>query len=197
MRHRRVWAVLWVIIIAGASGCARPPDTRFYVLTPLPATERARDVPAGRPPLVGLHPVTLPEQLDRPQIVTRVGANQLQLAEFDQWAAPLRDSFTRVLAENLSILIPTERVPVFPWWPPVEYEVAVDVVRFEGTLGGECSLVASWTLTRTGRREAATTGRSSHTEPAGESYATMVSAGSRLIGALGRDIATALWSSPR
>ncbi len=47
--------------------------------------------------------------------MTRVGGNALRLAEFDQWAAPLGDNFTRVLAENLVMLIPTERVAIFPW----------------------------------------------------------------------------------
>ena len=194
---RSVSTALCAITLVGLSGCAKAGDTRFYVLTPLPAAERPSN--PGRAPLVGLLPVDLPEQLDRPQIVTRVGPNRLQLAEFDQWAAPLRESFMRVLAENLSILIPADRVALFPWSKdtPIDYEVAVEVVRFEGALGGDCSLVANWTIARRGGREAAATGRSSHSEPAGESYASLVSAESRLIAALGRDIAAALKAIPR
>jgi hypothetical protein len=37
------------------------------------------------------------------------------LGEFDQWAAPLQDTFVRVLAENLSLLLGTDRVLLHPW----------------------------------------------------------------------------------
>lgn len=197
--RRCVSAAACAVALVGAHGCASTPDTRFYVLTPLPVAERPRDSASRPGPLVGLRPVSLPGQLDRPQIVTRVGGNMLHLAEFDQWAAPLGDHFTRVLAENLAILIPAERVAVFPWAgnAAIDYEVAIDVTRFEGTLGGDCSLVAGWTISRRGGKETAATGKSSHSEPAGGSYAAMVSAQSRLIAALGRDIATALQALPR
>jgi hypothetical protein len=194
---RHLSAVLCALGLAGLGGCASTPETRFYVLSPLPANERPRDMP-GQAPIVGLRPVDLPEQLDRPQIVTRSGPNMLHLAEFDQWAAPLRESFTRVLAENLAILIPADRVAQFPWSNETpEYQVAVEVVRFEGALGGDASLIANWTIARRGRKEAPAAGRSTHSEPAGGSYATLVSAQSRLVAALGRDIAAALKAMPR
>jgi uncharacterized protein len=192
-------AAVGLLAAAVIAGCSSAPPTRFYLLAPLPASERPREVGPGPAPVVGLRPVLLPEQLDRPQIVTRVGATQLQLAEFDQWAAPLRDNFPRVLAENLAILIPAERVLLFSWSreTPIDYEVTVAVTSFEGTLGGDCSLVADWTVARRGGKEGSTAGRSSHTERAGGSYAEMVAAQSRLVGALGRDIATALNAIPR
>lgn len=187
------------IALVGVNGCAKTKDTRFYVLTPLPAAERPRDISPGSDPAIGLRPVGLPEELDRPQIVTRVGENMLHLEEFDQWAAPLRDNFTRVLAGNLSILVPTDRVAVFPWGKDttIDYEVSVEVARFEGTLGGNCSLVAHWTILKRGGKATPATGTSSHTEPAGVNYSTLVAAQSRLIAALSRDIATGLKTVPQ
>jgi uncharacterized protein len=187
------------LAVAVVAGCSSDPATRFYLLTPLPPSERAREVGPGPAPVVGLRPVTLPEELDRQQIVTRVGATQLQMAEFDRWAAPLRDNFPRVLAEDLAILIPAERVLLFSWSreTAIDYEVTVAVTRFEGTQGGDCSLVADWTIARRSGKEASTAGRSRHTERAGGSYAELVAAQSRLVGALGRDIATALNAIPR
>ena len=139
-----------LIILVGLGGCGSTQDTRFYVLTSLPATERPSDASSGLKPAIGLRPVGMPEQLDRPQIVTRVGENMLHLAEFDQWAAPLRENFTRVLAENIAILVPTDRVVVFPWptASPIDYEVAVEVARFEGTLGGIACLSHSGPFSR-------------------------------------------------
>jgi uncharacterized protein len=195
---RRLSAAMCALILVCASGCSSSPATRFYLLAPLPA-ETPRAVASGPAPVVGLRPVRLPEQLDRPQIVTRVGPNRLQLADFDLWAAPLSETFTRVLAEDLAILVPTDRVLVFPWPREslVDYEVAVAVVRFEGALGGDCSLVADWTISRRDGKEAPKAARSSHSGPAGGSYTELVAAQSRLIGALGHDIAAALKAMPR
>jgi uncharacterized lipoprotein YmbA len=184
---------LCAIVLVGMTGCANSRDTRFYVLTALPAVETPGGTSPGRSPAVGLHPVGLPQYLDRPQIVTRAGENMLQLAEFDQWGSPLQDNVTRVLAANLSVLVPADRVAVFPWMKdsPIEYEVTVEVAQFEGTLGGSCSLVADWAISRRGGKESLAAGGSRHTEPAGNSYATLVAAHSRLVAALGRDIAAA------
>jgi hypothetical protein len=131
--------------------------------------------------------------LNRPQIVTWINESMLHLAEFDRWAAPLQDSITRVLAENLSVLLPTDRVALFPWMSdtPIDHEVRVEVSRFEGSLGKDCLLVARWSIFRRGDKRT-TPGKSNHTEPAGESYVTLVAAQSRLLGALSRDIVAAI-----
>lgn len=186
----RVAPALCAIILVGLTGCTNSRDTRFYVLTALPAVE----MPGGASPAIGLRPVGLPQYLDRPQIVTRAGENMLQLAEFDRWGSSLQDNVTRVLAANLSILVPADRVAVFPWMKdsPIEYEVMVEATHLEGTLGGSCSLVADWAISRRGEKESLATGKSRHTESAGDSYATLVAAHSRLVAALGRDIAAAL-----
>ena len=63
---------------------------------------------AAQGPVIGVGPITVPKYLDRPQIVTRSGRNQLALGEFDRWAEPLQDNVLRVLAENLAFLIPTD-----------------------------------------------------------------------------------------
>jgi len=192
-------AAVGVLTAAVATGCASAPATRFYLLAPLPAGEKPRDAAAEREPIVGLRPVALPDELDRPQIVTRVSATQLHLAEFDRWAAPLQDNFGRVLAEDLAALVPADRVLLFSWSreTSIDYEVTVAVSRFEGTLGGDCSLVAEWTVARRRGRDASTAGRSSHTERAGADYGGLVAAQSRLVGALARDIASAVNGLPR
>jgi len=70
-------------------------------------------------------PVELPEYLDRPQIMTCESRNELQFAEFDRWAGSLEKAFSRVLAVNLSILLSTDRVAVYPWkTTPIDHQVA-------------------------------------------------------------------------
>lgn len=186
--------------MAAAAGCAGSPPTRFYVLTPVAGMETSNSaVPVKDGIAVGIRRVALPDYLDRPQIVTRSSPNTLDLAEFDRWAAPLGEAFPRMLAENLAGMIPSDRVTVFPWLRSVQpdYEVTVEVTRFEGRLGGECVLVARWSIFGAESKVLLTTGKSSLREAAGGDYEALVAAQSRLIGALGREIAGAVRSIPR
>jgi uncharacterized lipoprotein YmbA len=116
------------------------------------------------------------------------------VAEFDRWAAPLKESVTRLLAENLATRLPTDRIAVFPWARAmsIDHEVEVEVMQFEGTLGADCVLVARWQIVGNAEKTVIVTGNSSYTEPAGGDYASLVAIQSRLIAALGRDIASAL-----
>src|SRR5262245_23853131 len=54
-----------------------------------------------------------------------------------QWAEPLPDNFSRVLAEDLSLLLATDHVAVFPRKGPVPmyYQMSVEVTRFLGAPG--------------------------------------------------------------
>lgn len=178
--------------LAVSGGCGSSP-TRFYALSALPQGMGPTGGAARPGPALGIGPVSVPERLNRPEIVTWVNENMLHLADLDQWAAPLQDSLARVLAENLSVLLPTDRAAVFPWPSdtPIDYEVRVEVTRFEGTLGRDCSLIARWSILRRADKQTKA-GRSNHTEPAGETYTTLVAAQSRLVGTLSRDIAAAL-----
>ncbi|MBZ0169108.1 hypothetical protein MELA_00947 [Candidatus Methylomirabilis lanthanidiphila] len=187
----------WVVV---AAGCAGSPPTRFYVLTPVAGMEASDPaVPVKDGIAVGIRRVALPDYLDRPQIVTRSSPNTLDLAEFDRWAAPLGEAFPRMLAENLAGMIPSDRVTVFPWLRSVQpdYEVTVEVTRFEGRLGSECALVARWTVIGGERKVPVATGTSRLRESAGGDYEALVAAQSRLIGALSREIAVAVKAIPR
>jgi uncharacterized lipoprotein YmbA len=184
----------WTLILAGCAGGSA--TTRFYVLTPLAGVDGSDAAPKAKSSLaVGVHRVVIPEYLDRPQIVTRLSPSQLAFGEFDRWASPLADEFRRVLGENLRVMIPSEQVVVFPWpqTSQVDYEVAVDVAEFEGRLGGNCSLVARWSIYGRERRAVLTAGSSSLSEPTkGGDYEAIAAAQSRLVDALSREIAGAL-----
>jgi uncharacterized lipoprotein YmbA len=135
--------------------------------------------------------VTLPPYLDRPQIVTRASRAQLHLAELDQWAASLQDTVARVLAENLSLLMPTVWVVLHPWsrTTVIDRQVLLEVTRFDRTMGGEAVLVARWSLLGAVGQELAR--RKAHfSAPAGgPDYEATVTAMGRTLEALSHDIA--------
>jgi hypothetical protein len=188
----------FLVALAGCAGSSAP--VRLYVLTPAPEARVAplgAAVPGG--PALGVGPVRLPGLLDRPQIVTRRGADEIDEAEFHRWAEPLADSVPRILAENLAMLRKTERIALFPWDPvqAVQHQVVVDVMRFDGAMGGDVVLDARWRILATDGKELSVN-RSVLTQPTGGTgYSAVVAAMSRALAALSREIAATLDTLPR
>lgn len=179
-----------------AAGCASTRNSSFYTLQALPgSTQPVWSRSETRPLAIGIGPVTLADYLNRPQITTRTGPNELAFAEYDRWAGPLLDNLKRVLAENLAILLNTSRISVYPWesTAQVEYQVKLDVQQFDGALGGRVELVAWWSvygkdddqllLSRKSRLSATA---------AGSTYQSLVLAENQLITDLSREIADAV-----
>ncbi len=127
------------------AGCGSDKPTRLYVLNATverPATTSPDGV------AIGIGPITLPKYLDRPEIVTRVNGNSLSQANFDQWGGDLNDNITRVLAADLSNLLATDRVSLYPWkdGAPVDYQITLDVNRFEQDADGSTVLNVFWSI---------------------------------------------------
>lgn len=140
MRTGLLYKIIWLIALFALllSGCrGSTPKTEFYTLNSIRNTQMdAKPISAGQPLSIGVGPVTIPQMLDRPQIVSRTGPNTLQIDEFHRWAGRLNEDFARVLAENISLMLATEQVDVYPWdvsFKP-RYQVILEVQRFEGRL---------------------------------------------------------------
>jgi uncharacterized protein len=194
---RPVLAMLSLVLLV-LGGCGSTPPTRFYVLPTL--TDASPPTSTGKRDLtIGVGPVTLPPYLDRPQIVTRASRAKLDLAEFDQWAASLQDTVARVLAENLSLLIPTDRMVLHPWprTTAIDYQVIVEVTQFDRTLGGEVVLVTRWSITAANEQELMMRKARFSAPAGGQDYEATVTAMSRTLEALSRDIAATIQSMPQ
>ena len=141
------WLVLLGCVLL-LGGCARTPPVSYYQLS---AQETTRTVPdsadAGRI-VIGIGPVRLPEYLDRHQIVTRLTPSRLQLADNHRWAEPLGENIPRVVGENLSALLGTERILLHPWPTSraTDYQLLVEVLHFENESDGAARLVALWSV---------------------------------------------------
>jgi uncharacterized lipoprotein YmbA len=137
-------------------------------------------------------PVQLPKYLQRPQIVTRLGPNKVETADFDRWAEPLEDNVLRVLVENLTHLLWDDHIAVFPWIGSREavYRISVNIARFDGRLGGDVILIADWTIIDKEKSNLLLEKRSVIKEASDQSnYEAMVAAKSRALATLCRDIA--------
>jgi hypothetical protein len=174
------------------AGCSSAPPVRFYNLNSLPnGRQENPGAILGEDIAIGLGPVEFPDFLERPQIVTRKSLNRLEMSEFHRWAGSLPGDFSRVLAKNISVLLPSNRVAVYPWgdtFIPI-YQIKLHVEQFDGRLGRQIVLRVTWSVVgQEGANELAT--RSSLVEEpvSGDDYEGLVAAQSNALATLSREI---------
>ncbi|MBN3766702.1 PqiC family protein [Burkholderia sp. Ac-20365] len=179
------------LILAACSS----PRSNFYTLSP-DSTLDTSSVPLGVSVVVG--PVTVPELVDRPQLVTRVSGNEVKLNEFSRWGEPLKSGVADVIAADLTRLLGSPRVSVSSQTVAgtEACRVRVDIVQFDSMPGEAVAVDAIWTVRVAGRKDLLT-GRSTVREPVqGADDAALVAAHSRALAAVSRDIAAAIRRSP-
>jgi uncharacterized protein len=187
--------VLVFTFLLQLTGCASTEPSRYYLLSPvLSGSETQKPTGESCVSLV-IGPVRLPEYTNRPQIVTRSSQNELYRAQFDLWAEPLSETFSRVLVENLTQLMCTKNVSLFLWNTPapVDYRVVMEVMRMDGSLGKEAVLEAWWTITSGKETKVLASRQSRFAEPVkNQSYESLVQAHSRALASLSREVAQAI-----
>jgi uncharacterized lipoprotein YmbA len=107
----------------------------------------------------------------------------------------LQDSVIRILAENLSLLLSTQQIEVFPWQRSArfDYQIVVTILQFENQSAAEVVLTARWVLYGASGEEEQMRNTFTVVVPqAAEDYTSIVSAMSHALGALSRDIAVSL-----
>jgi uncharacterized protein len=188
------------LALALVGGCASSPNASFYTLSPeRPQEHTDTGAPvAGAPAAITIGDVTVPEIVDRPQLVLRVNANQVTLDEFARWADPLKSQIRRVIAADLALLFPGALVSGYPQYvdPASTYQVSIDVQSFESAPGETASVSVLWSVRPP--KGAPVSGRTVVHEPTGgPGYDALVAAHSRALAAVSRAIAAALRSTLR
>jgi len=177
-----------LILVALLAGCATTPESQFYVLQPRGWKAPAPKAVPGKPATIGLLPVTLPDYLDRPQIVTGKGSVGIHVAEFHRWGEPLGSGVARVLCDTLKTCLTPHTVLAFPWGDTrPDLQIKISVNTFIATPGAKATLVADCRLID---REGNGTLHTFSTErPAGTDYTSIVQTMSALVDDLGRMLA--------
>ena len=184
------WAFLLTVFFIAA--CSTTPPVAYYTLNTLP--EMQQEIPAAVMDdtlAIGVGPVEFPKFLDRPQIVTRKSQNQIQVSEFHRWAGSFPGDFSRVLAKNISILLPTDRVAVYPWGEQFSptYRIKLDVEQFDGQVGERVVLEVTWMVTDQEGTNKLLVRKSLIEEPVSEkTYEALVVAESNALATLSRTI---------
>lgn len=162
-----------VATILFLTGCASPREHLYTLDTavaeaPPPSTERATVVVA---------PISLPDVVDRPQLVFREGSNQLIVIEQERWAASLRESIPRVLASQLTQKLPERRfvLAASAAMATPTARLTIDLGRVDLIRGEGARLTAHWVYRTTSPAaqifEGDVTGAANYTGKASSGYA--------------------------
>lgn len=198
---RKRWLCFSICLLTGAMfGCLNLGSgtrniTRFFLLD---ASVQQKKTDLGFRKAIhqslGIGPVSIPNLLDRRQIVTRVNDTEVHVAPFSRWAEPLAENISRVLSENVSLILNTDQVFVHPWFGSLpDYQVKIDVIRFDSPLKGEAILSAGWQVIKTKERTVVYHKRSTFLEPIDVTeIGAMIPVLGRLLEKFSNEIATAM-----
>ncbi len=193
LRYRQVAGLLVLIAASCLSACINTPLPDYYVLTPEPGevggyTELSELA-------VGVGPITIPETVNRPNIVTPQDSNKLEVAEYHRWSEPLRENISRVLITNLANRLGANKLYAYPWLrTEIDNIARIDVLQMTGRIGESVYLQVRWQLlTGTKPYKLLDTQITEYRHPvAGGGYSSLVAAYSAAFASLSDDIARAM-----
>jgi len=127
-------------------GCLTKPErvsTRHFVLVPIPAPEPAPTTAQQSSIEVGF--VKMPSYLLRDSMFVRKSTTEIEYLEAALWAERLDQSFRQTLAENLSLLLASDRAYLSASERDrVAVRVSVSVEQFDVDTEGRGTLLAGW-----------------------------------------------------
>jgi uncharacterized lipoprotein YmbA len=189
--------MLALFVLCVLAGCGSSPKEMYYTLSAGETMNNNVALASGESTYsVAVGPITLPEVVDRPQLVLRVGPNEVTFEELHRWAGSLRSEIPRIIADNLAGYLNVKQVAAYPQnaGEDAEYRVLADIQRFDATLGESVAVHALWSVRRSSDG-AVQTGQSLAKESiTGMSYEAVVAAHSRALAIVSRDIAEAIRS---
>lgn len=171
------------------AGCASAPP-RYYTLV---APSRA-DAPLAQPAPYPfeLLPVTVPAQVDVPQLVVREGGQGMQPLSGQRWIAPLNDEIRAALAADLARALGVADLSGLPGDGKPRLRIKLDVRRFDSVPGQQALIDAAWSLRLSGGSggQDALACTSRFSEPVAAGFDALVAGHQQALGQLAAAIAT-------
>ena len=156
--------ITWVTAFVLLTACRSDP-IQFHTLTPAQLSGTAR----GNGGEIQIEGLSVPPQVDRPQIVIRQGNSGLAILETEWWAASLVDELRSALVDQLASSNPQRKA-----------SVRLEVQRFDSIPGQYALMDVKWRLLSPGDGESAMLNcRSTLQTPSGPSIDDLVLAQQR------------------
>lgn len=136
--------ILGFVLSVVLSACAQ--QTHYYTLH---HTTAPSALVGSYPYSLGVGPVFLPESHNQPGVVSYTAGQEVNVAQYHIWAGYLNQTVTRVLADDLSILLGADTVWPFPWdnrMRPAR-QVRINIEEMAGQRGKSVVLQAKYSVT--------------------------------------------------
>lgn len=147
----RAWMIaLSAVYLLVLSACGSSPPVRYYSLNPID-TDYQQDPDDAV--MLGIGPLSIPDYLNRSQIVTRDVDAQMRVDDFSRWTEPLADSMHRIVSTDVDNLLHGVVVVMYPYDAVVrshlDYRLVGDVNRFDADSSGLVVLEIQWAIVDT------------------------------------------------
>lgn len=178
------------------SGCGTNTPSKFYVLTAaegdlIKNTQNVQEENLS----IFIGPLSIPDYLERPQIISFKSSNEIYLDEFNRWAEPLDENIMRILRENISTMIPTNKVYIHSIFRPEETSFKIPILIEDFVMYADSTLIfkAKWGLTKNDEVNFLMTKKSFYSEKiTGINYDGLAGAMSKMLGKFSNEISEAI-----
>jgi hypothetical protein len=139
-----------------------------------------------------LLPVSVPAQVDQPQLVVREGSQGVALLDGERWIAPLGEELRGALSADLARELHSQDVSGLPSGDKPRLRIKLDVRRFDSQPGGYALIEGNWSVRIAhGDHEAGVACSSRVSESVGPGYDALVQGHQQAISQIAGQIAMA------
>ncbi len=111
---RIVFYVFFAAVLSLFYSCGSSKPIQKYLLVPLAENESSSSQTADDNNIkIAAGIIEFPEYLTSPQIISFKKSNELYRDEYNRWASPLQSNFEKVLLEDISTYIPTDKILLY------------------------------------------------------------------------------------
>lgn len=185
-------ACLGAMVLAA---CASAPLHYYTLVAPDTAGVAARPAASDAALPFAVMPVSVPAQVDQPQLVVRDGAQRVLLLNGERWIAPLADELRSALAADLARALGSQDTTGMPDSRAPGLRIKLEVQQFDSWPGSYALLAGTWSVRvvhakGAGAAPQALTCTSSLRVPVGAGYAALVQGHQRAVALLAAEVAT-------
>lgn len=148
LQNNPFWLAPILVFSSLLTACTASNDTtRFYTLKPATSRILNNNVDSDSHS-ISIESLTIPRLLNRPQIVSRIGNNEIRRAEYHQWGGSVVEEIKQLLIYTLNQELSNTGDYVSPSdsRSRPDYNLYLDINRLDGQLGEEAMIELTWLL---------------------------------------------------
>ena len=185
----RIIKIIIPCLLLNACMFGTSKNAKFYTM----AATAGSAISVGYSAFVGVDRVQLPKYVDRTQIITQYkDSAQIKISEYNRWVEAPAALATRVLTEDLSVLLPSAQIKENRFKKrETDRVIMVEIIEMNAVLGEKAEL-AAWYTIQDGAGNVQTYQKFTNSVLIGKTYDELAQGYSQLLMKLSQEIAASL-----